>query len=301
MESATRGDQSVRLQGTLTPRADSSAVLELYPGEAEDVGTPSVLVTGGAPRLFEAFFDSQYLHTSNVYLTERATMETGILVNTVQAAFTPRPLSAGDGQIAFRAGYRHQRYNYGLDKTSNQFNNIDFDSGTAFLNGRYTFGRNWTALFEVDYNRLISHEDGWHEFYTELSPVWGLERQFPISPSQWISLAFVGSFHWTYTEASPDTNSSNRLDSILALSYNVEALPRLLLQPYYRIQHSHYSESTGRDDLLHTAGISVVYQLTDRASIRSFVSWEARESSDSSIADYRKLDAGGGLSLVFQF
>ena len=109
-----------------------------------------------------------------MFLTEKGNTDTGLLIGTAWAGIAPPPFEFAGGQAALRAGYRHQRYNYGLDRTSNQLNNFDFDSSTWLANARWTRD-DWTLFAGGEYNRLLSHEDDWNEFYVEGVPGWGVE------------------------------------------------------------------------------------------------------------------------------
>jgi predicted porin len=59
--------------------------------------------------------------------------------------------------------------------------------------------------------------------------------------------------------------------------------------------------NSDRNDLYNTVGLAVVYNFNEWASVRAFVSYENRNSSDDSVADYNKLDAGGGLTFMARF
>ncbi len=282
------------------------AAPELYPGESADVGPQLILLeTRVRPAerrtWWEAAADVQSFYTSNVFLTEKGNTDTGVLITTALAGIAPPAWEVPGGQLAVRAGYRHQRWMYGLDDTSNQLNNFDFDVSTAYLGARYVFREHWVASLGLDYNRLLSHEDDWREFYTELVPSWGLERSVPLGEKTALSLGYVGAAHFTRTDPNPTSHASDRLDSILSASLAHELLPRLIVQPFYRFQHTHYWESGARNDRFHTLGLTVAYALTDWASVRFFTSWELRDSGDPTVTDYEKFDTGGGVSMALRF
>ncbi len=308
-ESALRQSESIRQRQAFAPQFRTAAATgqtapELYPGESADVG-PQYLLLQQRPAerrtWWEGAVDVQYFYTSNMFLTEKGNTDTGLLISTAYAAFAPPPIALWGGELSFRAGYRHQRYMYGLDDTSNQLNNFDFDVGTVFLSARYKFREDWSAFLGVEYNRLLAHEDGWHEFYTELLPVWGLERQIPINDHHAVSLAYVGGYHLTHADPNPTTNINDRVDSILSITWSWQIVPRVVLQPYYRFQQTHYWENSDRNDIFHTLGASIAWFLTDWASVRVFSNWELRDSNDEFVQDYEKFDTGGGLSLSVRF
>ncbi len=281
--------------------ADGDVAPELYPGESADVGPQYLMIAKVKRTLFEVGADVQYFYTSNMLLSEKGNTDTGILISTTQFAFAPTPYALGDGHMALRAGYRQQFYLYGLDDTSNQLNNFDFSVGTVFLNARYTTANHWTGFVGFEYNRLISHVDNWNEFYTELLPTWGVEKQIPFGENKILSLAYVGAQHFTHTDPAPTNNASDRLDSILSATWSWQFYPGFILQPFYRFQHTHYWENSDRNDFFHTVGASLTWLINDWASLRTFTSWELRDSNDPAISDYEKFDTGVGVSAIVRF
>jgi hypothetical protein len=279
--------------------ADGQEAPQLYPGESADVGPQYLMLSKPRRRWLEASTDVQFYYTSNVFLSEKGAVDTGVLLMTAQAAFAPEPFAVGGGELALKAGYREQMYLYGLDDTANQLNNLDFDVATVFASARYGFGQNWTAYLELDYNRYLSHEEHWTEFYTEVAPTWVLERKFELGANQIFSASYAGTAHWTYTDA--PSNINDRIDSILALSWSWQFFPRWILQPSYRIQHTYYWQNSDRNDFFHTLGLSVAWLVNDWASVRTFATWEARVSNDPDVSDYQKTDAGLGLSVALRF
>ena len=304
-DAATTTVQSFRERPRVPQRyfaETTKAAPELYPGESTDVGPQYLLIQEKMRRSWvEGALDVQYYYTSNALLTERDKQDTGMLVTTAWAAFAPTPFALGDGQLAIRAGYRQQTFNYGLDSTSNQLNNFDFTVGSVFAGARWLWRENWIFGLGAEYNRYLSHENDWSEFYTELLLAWGVERVFSFSERTQLSLAYAGGYHFTHTDPIPTTNVNDRLDTILSLTLTQELLPRLLLQPFYRFQVARYTESGNRTDIYNTLGVSLSYLFTEWASVRLFASWEVRNSNDDSVQDFQNLNAGGGVSFVVRF
>ncbi len=302
MRQAQTAAQRQDLASGINARAGSKETPpELYQGESADVGPQLLLVEKQRRLWFEAGVDAQYYYTSNLFLTEKERIDTGILLTTAQFAVAPEAFLIGPGEYNVRAGYRHQTYLYGLDKTSNQLNNFDFDVGSTYLNHRYRLPSGLAFSLGSEYNRYLSHEAAWREFYSEFALTWGLEKSVGFGENHQVTLAYYGMNHFTHTDPTPTTNVNDRIDSILSLSWSWQIYPRVLLQPYYRIQQVHYWRSDDRDDLINTMGISIAWFPTDSISARLFTSYEFRESDDEFVDDYHKLDAGGGLSLNFRF
>lgn len=292
---ATAMNQSILNSGT-------ESAPELFPGELEDVG-PQFLVIQRQQRYqwVEVFADSQFYYTSNALLSEKGNDDTGIMVNTAQVTITPPPFSLLGGQASVRAGYRHQIWLYSLDNTANQLNNFDFDVSTVFLGFRHTWNDVWVAGAGIDYNRYLSHDNDWTEFYVELAPGWGLERIFTFGDKATLSAAYAGAYHWTQTDPNPTQHINDRLDNIFALTYTRELCEHVTMQAYYHFQWAHYTENSDRNDIYNTLGLSLAYSPTEWFSVRGFINYENRNSTDDLVADYNKVDAGGGLSLVLRF
>lgn len=278
---------------------------ELYPGEFADVG-PQFLLTQpeGAPetehRWLEGIADVQLYYTSNALLTEKGRADTGLMVTTLQAAVNLPPFELAGGQVAAKAGYRHQWWMYSLHDSGSGLNNFDFAVSTIFVQARHTFGEKWAAGAGIDYNRLLSHDDDWAEFYTELVPSWYLERSFTFGEKSLLTAGVYGAYHWTHTDDIV-AHINDRLDTSFAVSYSYEFTPGFVAQPYYRIQWSHYTENSDRNDMYNSVGFSLIYALGESASVRAFVGYENRNSTDILVADYGKWDSGVGLTLNAQF
>ncbi len=280
----------------------TESVPTLYPGESADVGPQYLLLRPHRRRTWiEGGIDAQYFYSSNVFLTERDKVDTGVLLTTVTAGLAPPPFEFAGGEAALHIGYRHARYNYGLDSSANQLNNIDFDVGTIYAGSRFTFHDDWHGWLGLEYNRYLSSERDWSEFYTELLPQWGVERVLHFNDKNAFSLSYYGGYHFTHSDPDPTTHGNDRLDTILSLAYNYTVVTGVILQPYYRFQHSYYSQSGSRHDVFNVVGLTVAYFFNEWASVRLFTSFEARESNDPRVQDYRKWDSGGGVTLAVRF
>ena len=307
VDTAINTSQGVGTQGRLSAYAsrgrpgEGGAVPELYPGENSDVGPQMLVLQQMRKVYFEGGVDLQYYYTSNAFLSEKGNTDTGILLSTAYFGLAPTPIDLWGGKLAVRAGYKQQAYNYGLDKTSNQLNNLDFTIGTVYLNGRFTFLDKWTASLGIDYNRFQSFESNFDEFYTEALPQWSLERLFEINERTYISAGYFGSYHLTHSDPLPTTNINDRLDSVFLVTAVHQLCEKVIVQPFYRFQHAHYTENSDRNDVTNTFGVAVAYLINDWSSVRVFTSYEVRDSTDATIPDYHKWDTGGGVSVSIKF
>ena len=294
-----------KMRGSLIRDVETQQVPELFPGEIEDVG-PQFLVArpeAAAPehRWLDAFFDTQLFYTSNALLSERGNQDTSVMVFTLQAAINLPPMEVAGGILSPRVGYRHQWWRYSLDDTSNQLNNFDFAVGSLFAGFRHNWDDKWVATASIDYNRYLSADEEWTEFYTEVVPNWSLERNLPIGEKAQLTIGYYGAYHFTHTDPSPVSHINDRLDTALGFVYVQELLPNLFIQPYYRLQWSHYTENSDRNDMYNNLGLTVVYMFNEWASIRAFMNYENRNSTDDTAADYHKWDTGGGVTFSAKF
>jgi hypothetical protein len=295
---------------------------ELYPDEAADVGPQYVVVYQPRKTWFEAIGDVQYFYTDNVFLADGSGRESAdVMVGTIQLAFAPTPYKLADGDFAPRVGYRHQWYLFGLmsDKRSDVFNFetltteldakldvFNFNTQTAFADARWSRG-NWTAGVGIDLTRMMDSAS-YDEFYQESVPRWGLLWSRPVCESASIALGYEGDYRFTDTEivvGTADEGFNDRTDHSLVLGLTQNLCRHALLQPYYRFQYTYFTEEAQagdrRSDYLNSFGLALYCFFTDYASVRAFVSYDIMESSDSVVADYEKIDVGGGLTLNVRF
>jgi hypothetical protein len=314
----TPADRAISTLQSADTRAKSGKAMreqaapELYPGEFDDVGPQFLLAPSqtGTRELegpteqkrhwLEAFVDTQLYYTSNALLEEKGKSDTGLAVVTLQAAGNLPTFDLAGGQVATKLGYRHQWWMYSLNDSGSQLNNFDFAVSTFFLQARHTFGENWATGLGLDYNRLLSHDNEWTEFYTELVPSWYVERNVAFGDTAQLTAGLYGAYHWTHTD---DTiaHINDRLDTSFGISYSHQLTEKLVAQPFYRLQWSHYTANSDRNDIYNTLGLSLSYTISDAATIRAFASYENRNSTDDTVADYGKWDSGLGVTLGVKF
>ena len=304
--SAVQGANTRTRATTLLKRAITEQVApELYPGEMDDVGPQFLLIpTQGSEipmhKWFEAFADTQLYYTSNALLTEKGNADTGLMVSTFQAALNFPTFDFLGGQVAAKVGYRHQWWLYSLNDSGSGLNDFDFAVSTVFLQARHTFGEQWATGLGLDYNRLLSRENEWTEFYTELVPSWYVERNFTFGEKAGLTAGLYGAYHWTHTDDLV-AHINDRLDTSFGITYSYELAPNLIAQPYYRIQWSHYTENSDRNDMYNSLGLGLNYAFGENASLRTFIGYENRNSTDTLVADYGKWDTGGGFTFSVRF
>lgn len=282
---------------------------ELFQGELKDVGPQSILKVSRPSTRFEAVLDSQFFYTSNQNLTEDATGTT-LFVNTLQLAYAPDAFRTEAGPVIPRVGIRHQWFNYGLGDRPATKGDVDFDLQTVFAETRWAFSQNWVAEVGVEWSRLINHFPSYttyRQFYSEWLPRVGVTRQVSFSETRSLTFGWQLNYHLS---DSPDAtlsippaprNTNDRMDNSFLMAYTHTLNPRLTLQPYYRLMLTRFGGQTGRFDYLHSVGLSAYIALHERVSLRSFMSYEVRDSDTSAVADYSRFDLGMGLNLNVRF
>jgi hypothetical protein len=290
------------LRDKLQQPATEVAAPALTTEETEDIGPQFVVRQKRKKSLFEASADIQYGHSSNIYLSEADRVKAVYALSTLQIALAPEPFKCGPGALAWKAGYRHQKFNYG--KFSNReaaLNDIDFDISTVFLQGRYLYKDNWMFTLGLDQNRLLDAATGaYHEFYSEWVPSVGIDTQVKLGEKSSLGIGFLGAAHFTHVEG-PGTGENDRIDEAITVSYNRQLTSKLAVQPFYRAQLIQYTRNQGREDVVHSVGLNVSYMLNKWSSVRVFANYESRDSSHNLINDYRKFDNGIGVSLNARF
>ncbi len=167
---------------------------ELYPGENADVGPQRILRQNPRATYFEVLLDSQFYFSDNpAYSSSIHGIQSFVFVNTVQAAFTPPPITLGSGKLAFDAGYASQWYNY----NNRALVSLDFDAQTAFAGLRYSSGK-WLAVFNFNYTRLLSQNDDYYsQLYQEFLPTFALQRFFVINDKMLLDIGDQVDYHVT--------------------------------------------------------------------------------------------------------
>jgi hypothetical protein len=309
----------------LQPVLPGDSLPPLYDGESEDVGPQSVLRAKKTP-WFRATVDVQSFYTDNMLYTEDDEQSAGVAVTTLEAALMTKPCITRFASYRAELGYRHQFYNYfgNDDVVVQEFSNpgnrsrydakdFDFDSSTFFANltaqtKHYQFG------LGLDYTKLFGfkelRDDNYDEFYSEVVPRWSVQRNFRVCSRSQVSLAYLGSYHFT-DEDQPLIDSSDffifdvrddrseRWEHTFLAAYTVALPCSIAVQPYYRFQFNDFEHTDNY--LVHTAGFSAGWYPCENFSVRGFVGYNWSDASDSRVVEYEKLDAGGGLTATLRF
>lgn len=294
--------QRRQIQEPLKGFTTSTNAPELYPGENEDVGPQAILRLHQRRTLFDVSADSQYIYTDNNRLTEDNRIDTALAINTLQFALAPTAYAVGPGEFSPRLGFRSQWYNYGLGVGESE-DVLDFNAQTVFLGLLYQYNRKWDFGGGLDYTRLLD-QDHYNEFYTEFTPHLFAQRYFPIRENLTFAASWQGMYHFTSVDPLPRSDVNDRLDNTLGLTLTYQPLDKLMLQPFYRFQHTYYPDTafnTDRHDFFNIVGAAGSYFFTRQFAARIFATGTFRESDDSFTSSYQKFDAGLGAFLVFRF
>lgn len=305
VDSAQQRRQMEESMKTLT---DGDNAPEFYAGESSDVGPQSVVVATLRPTHFEAQADVQFFHTDNMFLLEDTRQSAEVLLSTVQFALAPTAYKLGDGWLSPRLGYRHQWFNFGLDgakldnSTSLELSDFDFNAQTAFVDTRWRHD-NWIVEGGFDFTRLMD-SSGYEDFYQEYVPRWGVQRLFPLCETSTLSVGYEGDYRFTDATSLPSflpSDVMDRTDHALFAACTMALCKHAVIQPFYRFKYTHFTEGDNRDDYLHSAGLGIYGFVTRNITVRAFVNYDARESSEDQVPEYRQFNAGGGVNVTVRF
>lgn len=305
---------------------DGDSAPELYPDETTDVGPQTVLKVKPRHTLFEAMADAQYFYTDNVFLTENHRHDADVLVSTAEFALAPTAYDFGGGKLAPRVGYEHQWFDFGLAHDHRvevynyhlggtefaHLNLFDFNSQTAFTDAQWTKD-NWVVEAGFDFRRLLSTSD-YDEFYKEYVPRWDVQRLLPLCEHAALIVGYTGDYRFgdpkpvifgpfggTSTRLNPDLG--DRTDQALFINYNQILCSHAVLQPYYQVRYTHFTDSAigTRNDLLSSVGAALYLTICPHFEIRTFVDYNTRFSDNRFVSEYHQFDGGGGVNVTVRF
>jgi len=219
-------------------------------------------------------------------------------------------------------------------------NGNNFEMSTFFVSGNYSFDENWNASLGLDFNRIMNDSaldssrfasalaasqdrfasewslgrmidpSKWTEVYVELNPNWSLTRNIPLGDHTNLTISYNGGYHFTTTDAVPDTNSGtntgDKLDTGVSANLSYAPSQKLMVQPNLRFSQSFYTQPqtthTLRRDRTFTPGLMVIWNPSSKVSLRWSVSADFRHSNDQDLSpNCSKLDTSTGVSLNLKF
>ena len=313
----------------------------LFEDEDADLGPQSIL-RQRKHRWFRISGDEQFYYTDNMFFESDdlarlfgrpEPVEAAVSVATLEAALQSRPCVTRFASYRAEAGYRHQFFNYfgddedlgspGFGVPRLQLSDFDFDASTAFAD---VLAQTAHYQFRVgfEYGRLLGNErtptgtiidDDYTEFYRELVPRWSVQRNFRIHDRSQLSIAYLGSYHFTDEDElvffdpgagrfrSGFEDRSERIEHAALVSWSVTLPGDVVVQPYYRFQYTEFTELPGggdEDEFLHTAGIGLGWYPCANFSARVFANYNWNET-DSAFTEYEQFNGGGGVNVTFRF
>jgi hypothetical protein len=273
------------------------------------------------PTWFRGSADAQIFYTDNMFFQDRNERDAGVAVTTLEAALTTPPCVTRFASYRGEVGYRHQFFNYfGHDKVAGRFDaeDFDFDSSTAFADV-IAQTKHYQFCAGFDYTRLLGFEplrdDDYDEFYREYVPRWSVQRNFRVCDRSMISLAYLGSYHFTDEEPPVfiasgipvhpriigfSSDVSERWEHTFLAAYSFAMPCHVVLQPYYRFQ---YTDFVNFDNALYlnTVGFALGWYPCESFSVRGFVGYNWQCSDRNNVAEYEQLNAGGGVNVTLRF
>jgi hypothetical protein len=223
--------------------------------------------------------------------------------------------SGEDGfYLAPRVGFRYQWYIYEpsseIPLSVFDTNDFNFDVMTVFADTRFVWGDGWIAGVGFEWNRLLGFEPvanyDYQQFYQEWVPTWRFGKAFAFSDEMVLTAEYFGDYRFTNVDPIAvlglPSNINDRTDHGIRIQYSHELLENFYVQPWYRFQYTYWTQvAGGQNDFLNTVGLTFSYVFTDWCSVRTFVTYDTKDSDVPFISDYDNLNAGGGVSLSVRF
>jgi hypothetical protein len=314
--------------------APGDTVPPLYAEEDSDLG-PQTVLRKKKRVWFRGSVDAQVFFTDNLLYEHSGEDDGGVAVTSLEAALMTPPCITRFASYRAEIGYRHQFFNYfGHDDVSAGLDaeDFDFDSSTAFASV-LAQTKHYQFRFGVDYTRLLGFEpirnDDYEEFYREVVPRWSIQRNFRVCDKSMVSLAYLGSYHFSDDDIPvvlsrfgpgpgflhrnfPD-DRGERWEHTFIASYSVRLPCNFVAQPYYRFQYTDYVNPQPNfqrfggvvefDEslCLHTVGFSLGWFPCENFSARAFTGYNWQDAKESAKAEYEKLDIGAGIAATLRF
>lgn len=298
--------------------AFTNAAPEFYPGETSDIGPQSLLERKTRQHWVRAMADEQWFYTDNMFLGDKDHQSVDVLVSTINVAIAPDGFDVLGGKFSPEVGYQHQWFSYGI-LDNETISIVDFDKSTIPTRGSLkTFDFNAQTVFGgctftwhgfdfsagLDYRRLMDSND-YNEFYREIAPRWGVHYTWQVTENKSIIVGYEGDYRFTETQNHLPLNSGrylDRADHSLMILGNWHLCSHAILQPYYRLQYSGYSDyRSGREDWLNSFGLALQLPITQNVSLRTFVNYDTMHTDGAYAQNFEKLDAGLGVNLSVRF
>jgi len=302
--------QNMEQQNPMVGLREGGNAPETYTNENTDIGEQHILKVIPRPTMWEVGLDSRFFYTDNATLSQRTInnplTSAGVFVNTVSAAYAPTPYRLGVGRFAPTIGYNVQWWNYEGESTpAGPVSQNDFNAQTAFIGGKYLLPNNWTVFGNFDYTRIVNQPHYGLEFYHEYVPSIGIQRLIQVSQNSLFSASLQTDYHFgTVIQAFTAPESQNHLDDTLSLAYSWQPVPKVVVQPYYRLTYAYYRfDTAGHNALLNTFGFSVAYYFTPWLSLQAFDNYDVKSSDDTTALNqgYRAFYLGVELTATFRF
>lgn len=302
-----------------TPAATASNEGELSLDELRDIGPVHALDKAPPHRWFEAGAGVQTFLTDNA--AQREHDKTASDVETLSAHFglNAKPVKGDAGRFDFSAGYDYAAYGYGrlsgrsghdAGGYASKLRDLDFQAHT--VKGEVAWSRGpWSAETGLRYAAYITTETG-DRSYSEISPYLAGGRRFTLSQTDFIDLRADADYRFSDTPVPSvaagfiGKDINDRFDLGLTVAYTKLLGDAWFVQPVYRYGYARYTQGTTsmndvRADHTHLFMAAAGYMPKSWLVVRAFASWEARDSNDTAIQDYRAANLGLGASVSAKF
>ncbi len=215
--------------------------------------------------------------------------------------------SWNSGNLSLKAGLRYQFFRYGLLSDDNKLvsnlavDSNDFDTFVPFANINY-LRKNFFSSLSLRYLNIENRATDSHS-YNEIVPYWTAGLFYNLSINQSLLIKYDGNWRETDTESAglQADGWNDRSDHAISLIYRISK-GKLIFEPSIRFQYSKYTYSTrDRDDYYAGISGSAYYSINQFLTLRVFSTYEFRESSETTTADYELGEIGLNLNANFRF
>jgi hypothetical protein len=299
-------------------KSDADKEAELSLDELRDMGPLHALAKAPPHQWFEAGAGVQAYYTDNAALSEDKTWSD---VETLSAnvGVNSKPMKVGNGKLSFNADYSYaatfygnlsDRANHSASGTTFKLDQLDFQSHSANIDASWKGKTGWNATTGLRYSAYFNTDSG-NRDYSEWSPYMRGGKQFQLTDADYLGVFADTDYRFSDspTQGTPVAkNRMDRFDAGLTFAYTRLIAGNWFVQPSYRVSYAYYTQSdstvdegAGRQDVTHTVTLTAGYAPTNWLIARVYTSWEARESNESWVADYRATNIGLGASVSAKF
>ncbi len=292
---------------------------ELSLEDLRDMGPVQVLAKAPTHKWFEAGADMRTYFTDNAALLEQKTAS-DVNVLSAHVGVNAKPIRTDAGAVTFRGEYEYSalfygalsgRTNHDIENSVRKVDQLDFQTHSAKAEAEWN-NKGWSVKTGGRFAAYFNTETNARE-YQDFSPYISVGHRFLLSQEDILDLSADADYRFSNTPlpaiaSSLGTDMNDRADAGITAAYTRLIGDTCFAQAAYRYSIAQYTlggstldAGAGRTDHTHLVIFSAGYAPTSWLVTRVYTSWEARDSNESVVSDYRVFNAGLGASLTARF